>query len=390
MSLGMKRGFLGNKKGSKSARAVSKNPVPAENENAPDAGDPISDFQLSQTCKTYSENPLIIEADYRHGQAPEASHFLYLPSKFGQASIVFLDHLHNIQKISRWGIWKDPPPPATPDPPFILEQSSNKGIKMVARRPIALGELIVLERPLVVSRTDVAIAEDQSQNGDFYRSALSGLSPATRSRIMSLRNSFGPEQEPILGTLLTNYQGPITIPDAPETEYSGLFPILCRANHDCSPNANFFFNPRSFTGQFHAVRAIAKDEEITVLYSELAAPREQRRADLQEHYKFFCECATCSLPPALAEQSDARRRAIADLIPMMHAGIYADDLSMARVEELLDWATEEGLYALYAEILVYGFGFAMKVGSPDIARKWSQMAATAFAVLDGADSPRLN
>ncbi|KAF7362098.1 SET domain-containing protein 5 [Mycena venus] len=293
------------------------------------------------------------------------------------------------KKIVRWEIWKQPPPPAAPaNPPYVLEQSSDKGIKMVARRPIAMGELIALERPLVVSRTDVAIAEDQSTTGIFYRAALSGLSPAARNTIKSLRNSFGPEQEPILGTLLTNYQ-PVTIPDA-DTEYSGLFPTLCRANHACSPNANFFFNSRSFTGQFHAVRAIATGEEITALYCELAASRQERRAELQEHYKFLCECPTCSLPADLVAQSDSRRRAIGKLIPMMHAGAYADDLTVARIEELLGWATDEGLYALYAEILVYGFGLATKLGASNQARKWSQLAATAFKVLDGADSPRLN
>ncbi|KAJ7251845.1 hypothetical protein B0H12DRAFT_1119045 [Mycena haematopus] len=260
---------------------------------------------------------------------------------------------------------------------------------MVARRPIAMGELIALERPLVVSRTDVAIAEDQSTTGIFYQAALSGLSPSARSAIMSLHNCFGPEQETILGTLLTNYQ-PVTIPDSLDTEYSGLFPVLCRANHDCSPNANFFFNWRSFTGQFHAVRAIAKGEEITALYCELAASRQERRAELQEHYKFLCECSTCSLPPDLAEQSDIRRKAIKELIPMMHAGIYADDISLAAIENLLKFATDEGLYALSAEILVYGFGLATKLGAVDQGRKWSQMAATAFRILDGADSPRLN
>ncbi|KAJ7188534.1 hypothetical protein C8R46DRAFT_1054982 [Mycena filopes] len=288
---------------------------------------------------------------------------------------------------SQWDIWKNITPPAIANPPYVLEATSDKGIKMVARRPIAMGELVALERPLVVSRTDVAIAEDQSASGIFYRAALSGLSAVTLSTITSLCNSFGPEQEPILGTLLTNYQ-PVTI-DIPETEYSGLFPILCRANHDCSPNANFFFNSRSFTGQFHAVRAIAKGEEITVMYSELAASRSQRRAELQEHYKFLCECSTCSLPPALVEKSDARRRAIGELIPMMHTGRYAEDLSVARIEELLEWATEEGMYALYAEILVYGFGRFMGE-APSVARKWSQMAATAYRILDGADSPRLS
>ncbi|KAJ7690648.1 hypothetical protein B0H17DRAFT_1011340 [Mycena rosella] len=259
---------------------------------------------------------------------------------------------------------------------------------MVARRSIAPGELIALERPVVVSRTDIAIAEDQSTTGIFYRAALSNLSLATRQKIMNLCNSFASEQEPIIGTLNTNCcaiplaPSPNTIPDS---TYSGLFPTLCRANHDCAPNANFFFNPRTFTGQFRAVRPVAKDEEITVLYCELAASRQVRRAELLEHYKFLCECKTCCLLPALLEQSDARRRAIGDLIPLMHQGIYADGMSVARIEELLDWATREGLYALYAELLVYGYGIAIRLGSLDVADKWSRMAAAAFRTLNGAD-----
>ncbi|KAJ7717999.1 hypothetical protein DFH07DRAFT_899200 [Mycena maculata] len=375
----MKRGFLNNKKGPKTTTLDVK-PIPAENIED-------IDFQLSETCRTYSKNPCIIEADYRNTQASEASHFLYIPQK--DASIVFLDHLHNILKISRWDIWKKPAPAPAPDPPFFLEKSSGKGIKMVAKRPISKGELIALERPLVVSRTDVAIAEDQGTTGIFYRAALSGLSTAARRTIMSLHNAFGPEQESILGTLLTNYQT-VVIPDAPQTEYSGLFPILCRANHDCSPNTNFFFNPKSFTGQFHAIRHIPKDEEITVLYCELAASREERRAELLEHYKFLCECKTCSLAPGLSRQSDARRRAIGDLIPLMHQGIYAEGMSIARIHELLDWASDEGLYAMYGEILVYGYGLAAKLGDRDNAHRFSQMARTAFEILDGADSPRLH
>ncbi|KAJ7737883.1 hypothetical protein DFH07DRAFT_966297 [Mycena maculata] len=124
---------------------------------------------------------------------------------------------------------------------------------MVAKRPISKGELIALERPLIVSRTDVTIAEDQSTTGVFYRAALS-LSSAHSSQTVKWLWS------PMLLKL--------SIPD-------------------CSPNANFFFNPISFTGQFHAIRRIAKDEEITVLYCELAASREEQRAELLVHYKFL-------------------------------------------------------------------------------------------------------
>ncbi|KAJ7209592.1 hypothetical protein GGX14DRAFT_630897, partial [Mycena pura] len=343
-----------------------------------------------ETCRTYSDDPRIIQADYRHGQAPDASYFFYFPHKpVGDASIVFLDHLRNIQKISRWDLWKNPVPSQDVTPLYALELSSDKGMAMVARRKIQVGELIASERPLVVSRTNPAIAEDQNKSGIFYRAALSGLSAAARKSVLSLRNSFGPEREPILGILLTNCL-PVTIPGAPETQYSGLFPVLCRANHDCSPNANFFFNTRSFTGQLHAVHSIAENEEITVLYSELAAPRKERQAELLEHYKFLCECRTCSLPLAQAEESDARRRAIGEMIPLMHRGVYADDLTVARIEELLAWAQEEGLHALYSQLLVYGYGLATKLGLQDISRTWSRMAANAYKILNGADFLRFN
>ncbi|KAJ7287034.1 hypothetical protein C8J57DRAFT_1460483 [Mycena rebaudengoi] len=394
----MRRGFLANAK----PRSSSNSKPPSRSNSgtaqankvtdtgpAPVPSDPVdsdAQFQPSDTCRTYSDNPRIVVADFRHGAAPEASHFLYLPPD--DSTIVFIDHLHTILQISRWDIWKQPAPSPPPDPLFALEHSTDKGMKMVARRPIRMGELIILERPLVVSRTDVAIAEDQSATGTFYRAALSGLSAATRASIMALHNCFTREQhEPVLGTLLTN-QHPVTLPHAAAggAAYSGLYPLISRANHDCAPSANFFFNTASFTGQLRAVRDIAAGAEITVVYGMPAAARAERRTELREHYNFVCRCATCELPPALAAQSDARRRAIGEMLPHMSQGVYAQDMSVACIEELLDWATQEGLYALYAQLLVYGYGLAAKLGAAALADRWSQMAVVAFRVLNGADS----
>ncbi|KAJ6631446.1 hypothetical protein B0H10DRAFT_1658749, partial [Mycena sp. CBHHK59/15] len=68
------------------------------------------------------------------------------------------------------------------------------------------------------------------------------------------------------------------------------FPRLSRANHDCAPNAHYFFCRESFTGRFHALRRIGAGEEITVAYTDLAAPRAQRQADLLAKYRFVCSC----------------------------------------------------------------------------------------------------
>ena len=93
----------------------------------------------------------------------------------------------------------------------------------------------------------------------------------------------------------------------------GLYPLASFFNHSCSPNAVV-----SFSGQTLVVRAlrdIPAEEEVTIAYVELYAPREYRRLQLQAKKKFVCQCRRCvspaegearisAGPPSLA--SDAR------------------------------------------------------------------------------------
>lgn len=39
-------------------------------------------------------------------------------------------------------------------------------------------------------------------------------------------------------------------------------------NHDCRPNAAYYFDPQSFAQHVYAARAVAAGEEITVSYIE--------------------------------------------------------------------------------------------------------------------------
>ena len=47
-----------------------------------------------------------------------------------------------------------------------------------------------------------------------------------------------------------------------------VFPEISRMNHDCRPNADYYFDPQTFTHNIHAVRPIMPGEEITVSYIE--------------------------------------------------------------------------------------------------------------------------
>lgn len=39
-----------------------------------------------------------------------------------------------------------------------------------------------------------------------------------------------------------------------------------RINHDCRPNADYYFDPESLTQYVHALRPIVEGEEITITY----------------------------------------------------------------------------------------------------------------------------
>jgi hypothetical protein len=83
----------------------------------------------------------------------------------------------------------------------------------------------------------------------------------------------------------------------------------------CSPNVVHRFDPQSFALVVHAIRPIAKGEEIVYSYIDLnsTTTREARRSLLRDLCHFECQCDRCGLPDAIAVlESDLRRQRIRD------------------------------------------------------------------------------
>uniref|UniRef100_A0AAR2L0B6 [histone H3]-lysine(4) N-trimethyltransferase n=1 Tax=Pygocentrus nattereri TaxID=42514 RepID=A0AAR2L0B6_PYGNA len=72
----------------------------------------------------------------------------------------------------------------------------------------------------------------------------------------------------------------------------GLYPSMSLLNHDCRPNCVVVFLGRRL--QLRAVRHIQPNEELTISYTEVLAPRVERRVQLQQQYHFLCQCQRCS------------------------------------------------------------------------------------------------
>ncbi|KAJ7188881.1 hypothetical protein C8R46DRAFT_980239 [Mycena filopes] len=350
-------------------------------------------FHFSDVCRLYSNSPRIIVADYRH-PAP-SSHFLFLPSA-QNATMVFIDSLESVQAVSAWPLWNEPAPSPTADsdPPFVIRAADgDKGLGMFATRPIPRGARIVAERPTLVSHPRLSVHPDQTHA--FYESALAGLGPSAQAALAALRNAHAetPASGRVRGILLTNALGAqLPLPhDATQTRYSALFAQLCRANHACAPNAHYVFAETTFMGRLTALRAIDAGEEVTIGYTDLAAPRAERRRRLAEKYRFECGCAVCGLAPARAIVSDTRRAAIGAYFVQMREAKESGERApvgapLGRVKQLIGAAEQEGLVEAACMLAISAMRLAQREGDQSEQLRLTIQAMNYIRALEGNDS----
>ncbi|TCD67249.1 hypothetical protein EIP91_000326 [Steccherinum ochraceum] len=221
------------------------------------------------------------------------------------------------------------PIPAT----FCIREAPGKGLGMFATRDILAGELIVAERPLLVTPAGIPARRTlpehltQAQVSQVlladaereYEVLLEKTAPALRDAFMALVDSHRFDGSgPISGRIRTNGFGAddMTDPEKPgyamgANAYSLVCDNLSRMNHNCAPNAPRYFHVSTFSMQVRAIRAIKNGEEITTAYCETLVPFVARKAELAR-YDVKCTCSLCINPsqsdPLLAYCKKVRDR----------------------------------------------------------------------------------
>jgi hypothetical protein len=116
-------------------------------------------------------------------------------------------------------------------------------------------------------------------------------------------------EEPYIERIYTNTFGE----DFGGEEHSIVIPETARLNHDCRPNAMYYFDPKTFTHFTHASRKIYAGEEITITYVDPLQTRLRRRAAIKRSWGFDCSCSLCSQSPQFVRESNRRIQAITQL-----------------------------------------------------------------------------
>ncbi|CAL1698976.1 unnamed protein product [Somion occarium] len=258
------------------------------------------------------------------------------------------------------------------------------GYGMFATEDIAVGDLIIRERPLVILTPIAPVVAPRLV-------LVERLTDENREAFFALHNCKGPDLDPVIGIINTNAVH-ATLPG-----FKGPCAAVCkeisRANHSCSPNALFSWDIASFSESLHAIWPIAKGEQIYVCYGDQYAPRDTRREFLLRRYKFHCKCYSCGLPDADSRRSDTRRailekstrqdaidfaKTYSDTVvhKWLHDLSAPDDAVIKRCKALFKMMGDERLLG-YSLWLQYQRICAVycALGDAENAREWAQKAA---------------
>jgi hypothetical protein len=159
-------------------------------------------------------------------------------------------------------------------------------------------------------------------------------------------------------------------------------------NHDCRPNAHYYFDPQTLIQHVHALRTILPGEEVTISYINPAQASEQRKAALEKQWGFPCGCNACNAHAPIREASDARILEIQRVTSMLADFSVTSKIKDSRsgvhaAEYLVELYKLEGMLGPIAEAYAYAaieYASAMKKWD---AVRYAQMAIEAGLLYGG-------
>jgi len=258
----------------------------------------------------------------------------------------------------------------------------KKGLGLIAAQTVSKGNRILSEKPIF---TFSGIGNNHDLMNQLIANKLKQVSKDNQRAFLSLHNNFRGSLGPFLGIAKTN-----TLPLGPDATEGGLFLQASRINHACLPNCQHTWNASIGEETIHAVREIAKGEEITISYSH-TGPFKFRRRHLQTNFGFDCTCSLCSLPKTERGLSDDRLKEIQyldDVIgdgahlmlhPQEHLQKVYTLILLLEAEQISDARLPKAYYDAFQTVIAHG--------DQARAKFFAERAYTARLCCEGEDSP---
>jgi hypothetical protein len=173
-----------------------------------------------------------------------------------------------------------------------------------------------------------------------------------------------------------------------------MFLEACRINHACDNNAQKHWNERIRKHTVHALRNIAKGEEITIYYLGSHSSRAVRQERLHKKFGFLCVCRLCSLSVEQSQKSDKRLERIDTLDDLISEAAQCMSLTLQtlRYTDELVHLYEEQDSANSALARTYWDAAQIAAFNGDLARGsiFAKNAVNAWTTAYGSDSKEIH
>ncbi|KAL7911963.1 SET domain-containing protein [Trichoderma velutinum] len=210
-----------------------------------------------------------------------------------------------------------------PSPPFEEKELPGRGRGLIANKMLHRGDRIFAHTPILMLDGEIFGELETEEWLELEHAAVNHLPPKTKKMFSALYGD--PVTDPVSDRIDTN----AFVLELDGVSYYAVFPETARLNHDCRPNAAYFFDKQTLTHYVHAMTDITPGTEITITYIDPHMSRQDRLKKLSSLWGFECSCSLCSLHSDLAHESDER----------------LDQINTIR-ERLQDWETAPPQMAL--------------------------------------------
>jgi hypothetical protein len=278
-----------------------------------------------------------------------------------------------------------------PNPPYESRQLPGRGVGLIANRTLQKGDLIFSMTPVVMIEESIFEIFAKSDRLPFLHKAVKRLPERSTKKFMDLCGHFG--GDPVEDIINTNSFAVDMWEDDEETAFNVVFPeisvsalptltshdcvnsdYLQRLNHDCRPNAHYYFDTETLTQHVHALRTILPGEELTISYIDPAQTREERQYYLHQSWGFRCSCSLCTQPETHTHASDARIEQIASLREELEDYTPESEATTSMAELLVSLYEQERLHGPISEAYALAAIEFNGVGEPWTAQKYARLA----------------
>ncbi|KAK1979422.1 hypothetical protein LZ30DRAFT_783470 [Colletotrichum cereale] len=266
-----------------------------------------------------------------------------------------------------------------PLPKFEIAKIPGKDYGLVATLPIRRGEEILRESASVLIDYAAFAHVSTEDIHKMQAHAVDYLPHPHRGEWLNM-SSHGYQGDHISMVdkiLVTNSFDVEMDDDRRADDFYAIFVNTSRMNHDCRPNVDYWFDPRTLTQRTVAIRDIIPGEELTLSYIDPMQVREARRERLHSTWGFHCSCNHCMQHRLKTEESDRRIEQIAALREEFNDYTPASRATPEMAQLLISLYEQEQHWSLLSEAYTLAAIEYNGIGEPWLATKYARLAVDA-------------